>query len=313
MRKQLRLTMEIISKRHPYKFYLNLVVINCFFLILISIFQEYFKYNKNSSIIGSLILLAIATAITMGFIKNAPRIKLDKKGIRIKNDFHWWYDVSSAKLTGKGGMIFTSGECVTLTFNDSTEIKIIDDFYSNIDEIKCFIQQIVIEKKDKIEEFNQEIDSLELTTEDATTYNGNPIFTLSGIMMWGLMVLFVVVPVINSVDNIISKAYAFLFFLSALLFLLFSRLYHSFKISHQYLQVKKNYFFWRKEVYEINLIKEIVFYRYSRHSNGVSIITKDFNSKSFLVANLSDKTLLRMKKDLEGKKIKVRNECISEN
>lgn len=305
--------MEIISKRNPYKFYLNLILINGFFLILISIFQEYFKYNKNSFIIGSLILLAIAITITMGFIKNAPRIILDKKGIRIKNDFYWWHDLSSAKLTGKGGMIFTSGECATLTFNDSTEIKIIDDFYSNIAEIKCFIQQIVIEKKDKIEEFNHEIDSLELTKEDATTYNGNPIFTLSGIMMWGLMVLFLVVPVINSVDNIISKAYAFLFFLSALLFLLFSRMYHSFKISNQYLQVKKNYFFWRKEVYEINIIKEIVFYRYSRYSNGVIIITKDFNSKSFLVANHSDKTLLRMKKDLEGKKIKVRNECISEN
>lgn len=305
--------MEIISKRNPYKFYLNLILINGFFLILISIFQEYFKYSKNSFIIGSLILLAIAIAITMGFIKNAPRIILDKKGIRIKNDFYWWHDLSSAKLTGKGGMIFTSGECATLTFNDSTEIKIIDDFYSNIAEIKCFIQQIVIEKKDKIEEFNHEIESLELTKEEATTYNGNPIFTLSGIMMWGLMVLFLVVPVINSVGNIISKAYAFLFFLSALLFLLFSRMYHSFKISDQYLQVKKNYFFWRKEVYEINLIKEIVFYRYSRHSNGVIVITKDFNSKSFLVANLSDKTLLRMKKDLEEKKIKVRNECISEN
>jgi len=305
--------MEIISKRHFYKFYLNLILINGFFLILISIFQEYFKYNKNSFIIGSLILLVIAITITMGFIKNAPSITLNKKGITFKNQFYWWHDLSSAKLTGKGGMIFTSGECAKLTFNDSTEIKIIDDFYSNIAEIKCFIQQIVIEKKDKIEEFNHEIDSLELTKEDATTYNGNPIFTLSGIMMWGLMVLFLVVPVINSVGNIISKAYAFLFFLSALLFLLFSRMYHSFKISDQYLQVKKNYFFWRKEVYEINLIKEIVFYRYSRHSNGVIVITKDFNSKSFLVANLSDKTLLRMKKDLEGKKIKVRNECISEN
>lgn len=305
--------MEIISKRHPYKFYLNLIIINCFFLILISIFQEYFKYNKNSFIIGSLILLAIASAITMGFIKNAPRIILDKNGICIKNDFYWWYDLSSAKLTGKGGMIFTSGECATLTFNNSTEIKIIDDFYSNIAEIKCFIQQIVIEKKDKIEEFNHEIDSLELTTENATTYNGNPIFTLSGIMMWGLMVLFLVLPVINSTGNFSYKAYAFLLFLSLLLFLFFSRMYHYFEISQKYLQVKKYYFFWKKEVYEIKHIKEIVFYRYSRHSNGVRIITKDFKTKSFLVANLRDNTLLMMKKDLEGKKIKVRNECISEN
>jgi hypothetical protein len=305
--------MEIISKRNPYKFYLNLILINGSFLILISIFQEYFKYNINSFIIGSLILLALATVITMGFIKNAPRIILDKKGIRIKNDFYWWYDLSSAKLTGKGGMIFTSGECATLTFNDFTEIKIIDDFYSNIAEIKCFIQQIVIEKKDKIEEFNNKIDSFELTAEDTTTYNGNPIFTLTGILMWGNIMLFSVVPIINSVGNIISKAYAFLLFLSVLLFLLFSRMYHYFEISQKYLQVKKYYFFWKKEVYEINHIKEIVFYRYSRHSNGVRIITKDFKTKSFLVANLRDKRLLMMKKDLEGKKIKVRNECISEN
>lgn len=305
--------MEITSKRHPFKFYLNLILINAFFLFLMSILLEHFKYNKNSFIIVSLILLAIAISINVGFIKNAPSIILNKKGITFKNHFYNWYELSNAKLTGKGGMIFTSGECATLTFNDTTEIQIIDDFYSNISEMKCFIQQIVIDKKEEIKEFNPEFDTLDLTGENFINYKGNPIFTFSGILMWGFMVLFLVLPVINSKGNFSYKAYAFLLFLSLLLFLLFSRMYHYFEISQKYLVVKKYYFFWKKEVYQITDIKEIVYYRYSKHSNGVRIITKDFNSKSFLVANLWDKTLLRMKTDLESKNIIVRNECISEN
>ena len=305
--------MEIIAKRHPYKFYLTLILVNVFFLILISILPEYFKYNKNSFIIGSLILLAIAISINVGFIKNAPSIILNKKGITFKNQFYNWYELSNAKLTGKGEMIFTSGECATLTFNNTKEIQIIDDFYSNISEIKCFIQQIVIDKKEEIKEFNQEFDPLNLSRANFNHYKGNPVFTLSGIIMWGFMILFLVLPVINSKGNFSYKAYAFLLFLSVLLFLLFSRMYHYFEISQKYLVVKKYYFFWKKEVYQITDIKEIVYYRYSRHSNGVRIITKDFNSKSFLVANLWDKTLLSIKKDLESKHIIVRNECITEN
>jgi hypothetical protein len=305
--------MEITSKRHLYKFYLALILVNAFFLILISISHEYFKHNNKSFAIAFLISTAIAISINAGFIKNAPSITLDKKGIRFKNNFFWWNDLSSLKLTGKGGMIFTSGECATLTFNNRVEIQIFDDFYSNISEMKCFIQQIVIEKKDKIEELNQEFGTFDLTKENFTRYKGNPIFTITGIIMWGFMVLFLVLPVVNSKGNFSYKAYSFLLFLSLVMFLLFSRMYHYFEISQKYLVVNKYYFFWKKEVYQITNIQEIVFYYYSRHSNGVRIITKDFKSKSFLVANHSDKALLRMKKDLEDKNINVRNDCISEN
>ena len=136
--------MEITSKKHLYKYYLTLIFVNTLFLLLISFLLEYFEHN-NKSVIGSLILLTITISINVGFIKNSPSIVLSKVGITIKNKFYNWNKLSIIKLTGKGNMIFTSRECATLTFDDDTTIKIYDDFYSNIAEIKCFIQQITVQ------------------------------------------------------------------------------------------------------------------------------------------------------------------------
>jgi hypothetical protein len=311
MRKQLSLTMEITSKRHLFKFYLTLILVNAFFLILISIFQEYFKYNKNSLIIGGLILLAIAISINFGFIKNAPSILLDKKGIRFKNNFFWWNDLSSVKLTGKGGMIFTSGECATLTFNNSVEIQIFDDFYSNISEMKCFIQQIVIEKKDQIEFTKQDIIASDIDKDIFVSYKGNPLFSLLGIYLWVLILLlfFILIYTIKHL-NINGSVVSTILIL--LLFSIFYRLMHYFELSTYTFCVRKHYFYWEKDYYNISDIRDIVIERQGKFSNRLRLITKDFETKLYPGVGLSDKTWLKMKKDLESKNITVRNENIYE-
>ena len=304
--------MGIISKRHPYKFYLILILVNAFFLILISISHEYFKYNNKSFAIAFLIFTAVAISINMGFIKNAPSIKLDKKGIRLNNNFYWWADLSSAKLTGKGGMILTSGECATLTFNDSTVIKIFDDFYSNISEIKSFIQQIVIEKKDKIGITKQDSITSTINQDVLVSYKGNPLFSFIGIYLW-VLILLVFFILIHAVTHFNINGSVVSTILILLLFSVFYRLMHYFEVSAYIFCIRKHYFYWKKDYYNISDIRDIVIERQGKFSNRLRLITKDFETKLYPGVGISDKTWLKMKKDLESKNITVRNENIYEN
>ncbi len=311
MLKQLLLTMEIISKRHFYKFYLALILVNAFFLILISVSHEYFKHNNKSFAIAFLIFTAIAISINVGFIKNAPSITINKKGITFKNQFYSWYDLSSVKLTGKGGMIFTSGECATLTFNNSVEIQIIDDFYSNISEMKCFIQQIVIEKKNKIEFTKQDIIASDIDKNILVSYKGNPLFSFLGIYLWVLILLLFFI-LIYTIKHLNINGFVVSIILILLLFYIFYRLMHYFEVSTYIFCVRKHYFYWKKDYYNISDIRDIVIERQGKFSNRLRLITKDFETKLYPAVGLSDKTWLKMKKDLESKNITVRNENINE-
>lgn len=236
--------MEITSKRHPYKFYFRLIIIDTFLLILGSFILDSFNYSKES-IIGSFILLVVAISITVGFIKNAPSIKLNNKGIAFKDKFYSWEELSIAKLTGKGGMIFTSGECATLTFNNILEIQIFDDFYSNISEIKCFIQQIVIEKKDKIEFTKQDIIASDIDKDVLVSYKGNPLFSFLGVYLWVLIFLlfFILIHTIKHL-NITGSVVSTILIL--LLFSIFYRLMHYFEVSTYIFCIRKHYFYWER-------------------------------------------------------------------
>jgi hypothetical protein len=303
--------MEITSKRHPFKFYLNLILINVFFLILISIFTIFFSDNTKF-LIGSLILLVILISINVGFIKNAPIITLDKEGITFKNNFINWNELSSAKLTGKGDMIFTSGECVTLTFKDNTKIQIFDDFYSNISEMKCFIQEIIIEKKDDFEVTRQETNSIDIDQELFVPYKGNPVFSFEGFFMWVIILFIAFIPLFSS-KPFSTKGIIFTLFLAIFMFPVFSRMMYYFEISKGFFVIKNHYFFWKKEDYPISDIREVVYEQQHRQPNRIRLITKDFKSKLYIAASLNRKTWLEMKKNLESKNIIVRNECIPEN
>lgn len=305
--------MEITAERHPIKFYLTLIFIGS--LLLISgIFFLTLSIHQNSVKFGllSLFAIGIAASVIIGFIKNAPNIVLNNDGIYFKNNHYPWNELSSFKLTGRGDMVFTSHECATLIFKDNKTLKIYDDFYSNSAELKCYIQQIVIEKKEKTEKTNIEIDSFDLSQETYTAYKGNPIFPFTGIIMWGFIFVFTILPVINSKGNFSFKAYSFLCLLTLSIVLLYSRMYYYFKISKKYIVIKNYYFFWKKDVFSISNIHEIVYKRHNRHSKKVILITNDFKSKSYLVGSLRDKTLLNMKKDLKSKNISVRDECFYE-
>ncbi len=219
------------------------------FLLTFSVFLiiRGFEENNNKIILGSLFLLVIAISITFGFIKSTPTIILNNEGISFKNNFYNWCELTNSKLTGKGDMFFTSGECTTLFFNDKTRIQFFDDFYSNTAEMKCFIEEIIIEKKEKIENIESSKELVDIDQELFIPYKGNPVFSFRGIMMWGLILFICLLP-LSSNKTIDTGTGGIVFFtiFSIFWFIMNSLAMDYFELSKNLFVIKNHYFFLEK-------------------------------------------------------------------
>lgn len=305
--------MEITSKRHLYKFYLTLLLVNILFIGMGTIFlSASIRDNNNIGYYIFFIIVAIAIFMNFVFIKNSPKIVLVTKGLLFKNNFYSWDNLSSTELTGKSNLFLTPTECATITFKDLKSIRIFDDLYSNSAEMKCFIQEIVIDKKDTFKIPNRNINLNNIDNEFFIPYKGNPIFSFRGILMWGLIIAIILLPSFSK-KTINIKGLLFLIPLCMFWFILNSWMMHYFEISKNFFIVKNHYYFWKKDIYSISDIKEIVFENQPKQANKLRIITKDFKTKFYLAGSLTDKNWLEMKKELENKNIIVRNESIPEN
>lgn len=303
--------MEIISKRHPYKFYLLLILTSIFFLGIGSIFiHASIRDNNDVGYYLFLVFVALTLYMNFLFIKNSSKIILNKKGIIYRNRVYDWEKISEIKLTGKCGLFFNApAECTTLLFKDLTTIKIFDELYQNSSEMKYFIQEIVVNKKEEIVDEEEKINLSDFDKEFFIPYKGNPVFSFRGIFMWGLILFFVFLPVfIKKPTN--WNAYLFINCFSLFWFILNSWMMNYFEISKNYFIIKNHYFFWKKDIYHISEIKEIVFESQGKQPNTLRLITNKFKSKIYSAGTLTDTTWLEMKTELESKNINVRNECI---
>jgi len=140
-------------------------------------------------------------------------------------------------------------------------------------------------------------------------FKGNQLMSIHGILMWGLIGFFLYL--ILSKDTL-PPIGALIFFgaLGIFWFVSNSWLMNFFGVSHDYFVIKNHNFIWKKKLYKINNIKEVVFETQGKMPNCLRIITKDFRNKLYPAATLRDKTWLELKRTLEKRGIKVRNECI---
>ncbi len=246
------------------------------------------------------------------YIKNAPKITLDKEFISFNNQTFSLTDINNVELTGKRPFKYAINfpmEAATLTFNSGETKYIFDDMYSNSWEIKSFLKQVVIDKNDFFVPTENQIDKSSLNSEFYETYKGTVITSLRGISLWGLIGFFVYM-LLNNSKPMTTGLLIFFFCFSSFWFLFHTYLMHYFQVSDNFFVVRNHNFFWTKKPYNLKDIKEVVFETQGKMPNCLRIITKDFRNKLYPAGTLRDNTWLDLKDKLETYKIKVRNECI---
>ena len=311
----------IVSKRHIFKFYFSIILGTLFFVAMAT--GLIFIYNKSADKgqlkakdklmpIFSIACYAFAGYSLYRYIKNAPKITLDKEFIIFNNQTYSISDIKKVTLTGKRPFKYAINfpmEAATLTFKDSETKYIFDDMYSNSWEIKSFLKQVVIDKKDFIQASNSTVDKDAVESDFYETYKGNQFTSLRGISLWSLIGFFTYMILNNGRPNTVGLT-LFFFGFSTFWFIVNSYLMHFFQVSDNFFVIRNHNFFWKKKAYNIADIKEIVFETQGKMPNCLRIITKDFRNKFYPAGTLRDKNWFALKDKLEVYKIKVRNECV---
>jgi len=311
----------IVSKRHFLKFYFSIIFGTLFFVALAT--GLLFIYNKTADRrqikakdklmpIFGIACYAFAGYSLYRYIKNSPKITLDTDFITFNNQTYSLADIKKVTLTGKRPFKYAINfpmEAATLTFNNNEIKYIFDDMYSNSWEIKSFLKQVVIDKKDFVEAINSTIDKDAVASDFYETFKGNQFTSFRGISLWGLIGFFVYLVINNKRPAQIGGLFFVLGF-SLFWFIAFSYQMHYFQVSDNYFLIRNHNFLWKKKAYKIADIKEIVFETQGKMPNYLRIITKDFRNKLYPAGTLSDKNWLALKDKLESYKITVRNECV---
>jgi hypothetical protein len=316
--------MNIIeTRRHPLKFYATLAF-GFLFLFALGSFMIFIGMEKEPNvqseskkyimaIFGGLVCL-LAIWMVYSYWKNSPKITVDKNNLKIGNETFRLNSIKDVILTGKMPFRFIINfpmEGTAILFNDGRDKILFDDMYSNSYEVKSFLEQVIINKQEFKINTPKKISSNELRFENPEIFKGNQFTSLRGISLWGLIGFFTILFLVKE-TNLKLGALIFFGVFGAFWIVLHSWLMHYFELTKKFLIVRNHIFIWKMKIYDLSDIKEIVFETQGNQPNCMRIITNNFKNKLYPAGTLRDKTWLEMKKRLETRGVKVRNECIYE-
>jgi len=314
---------KIETQRHPLKFYATIVFGFLFlfalgsFTIFIGLENEASDQSKHKHIVlpimGSIVCL-LAIWMVYSYWKNSPKIIIDKTNVKIGNETFRLNSIKDVILTGKMPFRFITNfpmEGTAILFDNGREKILFDDMYSNSYEVKSFLEQVIINKQEFKTSTIKKINKNELRFENTEKFIGNQFTSLRGISLWGLIGFFTIL-IIGKETSMKLGGVIFFSLLGAFWFLLHYWLMHYFELTRKFLIVRNHIFIWKMKIYDLSDIKEIVFETQGNQPNCMRIITNNFKNKLYPAGTLRNKTWLEMKKRLETRGVKVRNECIYE-
>lgn len=308
---------QIKTQRHPFNFYGALLFGFLFlatlgsFVIYIAFLEEALSAQIIMSISGVLICF-LACYMVYAYWKNTPTITVDTQYLNVGSQTYSLDRIQKVVLTGKMPFRFIINlpmEGTLIQLKDGTDLVFCDGMYSNSWEVKSFLQHVVL-RKNELNNFQlKKISRKELRFIKTEVFKGNQFLSLRGVLLWGIIGLFTYAFIIKS-PNLKLGGQLLLSGLILFWVVIHAWMMHYFEISTNYVLVRNHIFFWKMKAYALSDIEEIVFEAEGRRPNCMRIITRDFRNKLYPAGTLRRKTWLEMKKRLESKGIRVRNECI---
>lgn len=308
---------QIKIKRNKLRIFLTIsfttiLYVGISYILLIMFIDEYndkaltFNGFLELACCSLFILLEIYTVIR--YLKNSPTIQVDKEQIKFNSECFYWNDIESISLTGKKPYKYIFNfprEGVSLELKNGDIIYFFDDMYSKAWQVKTFIKDIIIDKKEvvNLSKTKPEID--EIKNENFEIFKGNQFKTYRGLSLWVVIVfcIYIIIKFSGSIVTVTSFC--------ALWFFICSRLMNYFVLSNNYLIVQNHNFLWKKRIYRIEDIEEVVFeiqIRKDINSNCMRVITKDYRDNLYPAETLTKSMWISLGKELKNRKIKLRNE-----
>lgn len=315
----------VTTKRSIRSFFFMLYISLSLFGYSAIIFEHYIQELNSGHHIGingyiglflGCVFFSVAVYAVYFYVKNSPTITIDKHTIRFGlKEVYNVADINNIMLTGKKPSKYRSGNLTKgaiIEFSNGKTKKIIGPMYSNSWQIKLFMEQVIINKKECLEVNSTPIDSAELRYAQVEYYKGIQLLTFRGLLLWAPIGCGFAHQLFSNHASVLLTTNMILVYIVIAGWIAFNSWFMNyFGVSRDYFVVKNHVFIWKKKLYRIDNIKEVIYNNFHyKLPNCLTIITKDYRSNFFQACTLSDKTWLELKKALEERGITVRNECI---
>ncbi len=268
----------------------------------------------------SFVLISFAIYSITTSIKNSPSVLFNDDVLLVGSKAYYWKDFKKASFTGRKPCkcIFRySMEGMMLQFSNEKPVYLLDYVYSNLWELKLFVQQVIIEEKKKTEVPSFISSQKEMTHSKQICYKGNCFFSAYSVLYWGTVIILGMLGVefchIYFLSDCTLAGTVLLTCIIAILLLLFwaiSCTMYYFELSDNHLIAKNHILFWKKDVYPLQSIREIGFDKgfINNRRFSLKLITKDFKYSIYPAGTLSQKTWKELGENLKKQGVKIRNE-----
>ena len=279
-----------------------------------------------TSIIFPILFFVLVLFIITKFLDKFPILIITRNGIEFrfffKNEKYNWNEIENIEITGKkqfGNFFVTPTEATIFNFKNKKEKIFWTESYTNSSEIRQVLERTNKILVDSSKSFNSlnfaTVTSIKSTAvidiENQKIFNDNHILSANELLFYGFLI-FTLFIIFQNPSEIIEKydKLLLIIFFSLILCFAFSSTMNYFIFTENHLIIKNSIWFWRKKIYDIENIKEIVIDMPFRSPICLRVITKDFNSKRYLVSSLRNSTWKNLKQYIIERKIPLRDEIL---
>lgn len=319
------LPLEVTAKRSAgFYFAIILILIAHFGLFGFGILAIAFAEPQPSYV---LIFVGIA-AMVFGiysirvYYHHVPGVKVNSSGIEIAGNNYSWADIEQISFTGKQSFRYLGThnmEGAKIVFKDGTNVSLFDGMYANLWQVKALIRQslaadtryekLLSEAGYPALRSRMQLPAGRATASDASLqmfqyFKGIQFTNFMGILLWaGLLCIIVGILAIG------NTAATVLFCMLAIgWFFLWSFRLNYFGISEDYLIIRNHNFFWKKIVYRLADIEQVVLDSPGKSSNSLTLILNTMETKTHMAPTLRSRHWIALMQLLQAKHIKVKDE-----
>jgi len=305
--------MEHTVSRKSIKFYVDTIVGFLIFLSISVFFAFTFiaktndDHDTKSYMIYLLPLFSLVSFIfsilTFYFyVKYVPSIIISNNAIKVQNKAYALSDIKFVIYTGKQPFLYSYKEGAEIVLNDGSTIYIYDELYANAPALKTFLDSVL---NDRII-INVPISRYDISTENIRYYTQG---IFSNKKLFVISTLSIAITILIIIEANISWYIMLLPIFTFLIIcpLVSSEMYY-FGINEKYLVVRNHVLFWRKHIYPISSVREVVYEPRYKWRRGLRIITKNYHTNFRIAETLNSVDWQELQKDFKNQNIKVRYE-----
>ncbi|MFT3825634.1 MAG: hypothetical protein QM731_17070 [Chitinophagaceae bacterium] len=309
-------------------YFLYTLLLGCFaggcYLIVHS--EKQFKtkmgFTTNGTVVG-LLLCGLVAYFIYHALKYTKQLRVEEEGIYIRSLLKTRYipkaAIQSINLTGRINLGLLSQHKPTgaliIELKNGEQLTFADYWYRNNAVMKQSLQYYLQPTTSSAGTAMATTDHpLPLDLTGMPKFAGNHFLSINGIILYGISFFWVFAAVgifrhpAPANGHPILAGSVFLLIWAIFVIALGSQL-HYFLLSENYLVVKNHLFIWKKRIFPLADIREVIIETPYRRSTTLVIITKDFSQKKYAAGSLRNKTWKALRERLQAYRIPVTNEA----